>query len=338
LRTAVIGAGRMGRRHIRAVQELGLELVGVVDRHPQSLALAAQERELPAAKLFSDSGAMFRTAAPECVIVATTTDSHQHFTCEAARGGARYVLCEKPMAGSLAQCDAMIEACRRHGVQLAINHHFRFSEQHQSTKRVLQSELLGGLTSVTVVAGNVGMAMIGTHMFDLFHFISGETPHEVTAWLSTAELPNPRGAQFQDPGGAIRITTEGGKRFHMEAGTDQGHGIIVVYGAKYGQIVVDVLHGSARILRRQDAERNLPSTQYGTTSVQAFVEHSLDDAVSGTKAVLHNLLNGGELPSGTDGRQAIAVLVAAYASHENSHRSVRLDESLVSRERIFPWP
>lgn len=334
----MIGAGRMGRRHIRAVQELGLELVGVFDRQPESLVSAGKERDLPASKLFSDSATMFQSTTPECVIVATTTDSHHHFTCEAAQRGARYILCEKPMAGSLAQCDAMIEACRERGALLAINHHFRLSEQYRSTKRDLQSEMLGGLTSVTVVAGNVGMAMIGTHMFDLFHFISGEAPHEVSAWLSTTKLPNPRGAQFQDPGGAIRITTQSGKRFYMEAASDQGHGIIVVYGATYGQIVMDLLQGSARILRRQDAERNLPSTQYGTTSVQTSIEHSIDDAVGGTKAVLRNLLNGGEFPSGIDGRQAIAVLVAAYASHENGHRPVRLDEPMIPRERVFPWP
>jgi predicted dehydrogenase len=238
----------------------------------------------------------------------------------------------------LAQCDAMIEVCRQRGVQLAINHHFRLSEQHQSTKRTLRSELLGGLTSVTVVAGNVGMAMIGTHMFDLFHFVTGEAPHEVSAWLSNTDQPNPRGAQFQDPGGAIRITTESGKRFYMEAGTDQGHGIMVVYGAKYGQIVMNLLLGSARILRRKDEEHDVPSTQYGTASVQESIEHSVDDAVTGTKAVLHNLLNGGEFPCGVDGRRAIAVLVAAYASQESGHRPVRLDEPAVSRERVFPWP
>jgi predicted dehydrogenase len=338
LRTVVIGTGRMGRRHIQAAQELGLEIVGVFDKQPESLALAAKERELPAAKLFCDSVAMFRSTAPECAIVATTTDSHYDFTCEAVRSGAKYILCEKPMAGSLAQCDAMIEICRQHGTRLAVNHHFRLSELHQSTKRALQSELLGGLTSVTIVAGNVGMAMIGTHMFDLFHFMSGEASHEVSAWLSPPELPNPRGVQFQDPGGAVRITTRSGKRCYMEAGTEQGHGIVVDYGAKYGQIVLDLLQGSARILRRQDTDRSLPSTQYGTPSVRTSVEHPIGDAVSGTKAVLHNLLNGGEFPSGVDGQQAIAVLVAAYASHENGHRPVRVDEPVVSRGRIFPWP
>ena len=328
----------MGRRHIRAVQELGLELVGVFDRQPESLAVAGQERELPAATLFSDSAAMFRSTAPECVIVSTTTDSHHDFTCQAAQLGAKYILCEKPMAGSLAQCDAMIETCRQTGAQLGINHHFRTSEQHRSTKRALQSEAFGGMTSFNVVAGNVGMAMIGTHMFDLFHFISGEAPDQVTAWLSKPSLPNPRGPQFHDPGGAIRITTASGKRFYMDAGTDQGHGIVVTYGATHGQIVMDLLHGSVQMLRRRDADRNLPSTQYGTASEQTSLEHLIDDAVSGTKAVLRNLLSGGEYPSGVEGRQAIAVLAAAYASHENGHRPVHLDDPVVSRDRVFPWP
>jgi predicted dehydrogenase len=242
------------------------------------------------------------------------------------------------MAVSLAQCDEMIEACRTHGAQLAINHQNRVSELHQSAKLMLQSEQFGGLTSLTIVAGNCGLAMIGTHMFELFSFMSGEAPYEVTAWLSSSDLPNPRGVQFEDPGGAIKITTESGKRFYMEAGTDQGHGITLIYAAKYGQIVLDELDGSMRILRRQDSDRGLPSTRYGTTAVRTVIENRNGDVIGATKAILQHLLNGGTPPSGHDGRQAAAVLVAAYVSNENGHRPIRVDDPTLPRERIFPWP
>ena len=175
-------------------------MAGVFDKEPKALALAEGECGVPGKALFRDLSAMLRAAAPECVAVATTTDSHHFFTMQAIEAGAKYILCEKPMASSLAQCDAMIEVCRENGVRLAINHHFRFSELHRAVKKALQSDLLGGVTSATVVAGNVGMAMIGTHLFELFSFISGEMPFEVSAWLCPAGEPNPRGPQFQDPG------------------------------------------------------------------------------------------------------------------------------------------
>src|SRR5215470_223931 len=120
IKAAVVGAGRMGRRHIQAVQELGMQIVGVCDKEPKCLELASEERGLQKSVLFSDSRSMFETVAPECVIVATTTDSHHHFACEAARRGAKYILCEKPMASSVAQCDEIIDLCRQNGVKLAV--------------------------------------------------------------------------------------------------------------------------------------------------------------------------------------------------------------------------
>jgi len=338
MRTAVIGAGRMGRRHIQAVHELGLELIGVADTHPDSLTVAATEREIPREKLFSDPVDLFCATAPELVIVSTTADSHHMITCQAVEAGAKYILCEKPMAVSLAQCDAMIDVCRQHGTRLAINHQIRFSALHRWTKRTLQSKNLGGLCSMTIVAGNFGMAMVGTHMFELFRFVSGEEPHEVAAWLVKDESQNPRGQQFADAGGTIRISTMSGKRFYLESGVDQGHGITIVYAAKYGQIILDLLHGSARILHRQESERNLSSTRYGTTSIKKSVTHAIGDLVDETKAVLHHLLNGGEPPSGNDGRQAIAVLVAAYVSHEKGHTPIYIDDPELPRDRSFPWP
>src|SRR5262249_51142347 len=163
--------------------------------------------------------------------------SHHHFACEAARRGAKYILCEKPMASSVAQCDEIIDLCRQNGVKLSVNYHLRFSELHQQFKSVLCSKDLCGMTSVHMVTASVGMAMIGTHMFDLFSFMTGEKVREVAAWLCPDTSTNPRGEQFKDSGGTVVLATENGKRFYLNAGTQQGHGITVVYGAKYGQLV-----------------------------------------------------------------------------------------------------
>src|SRR5262249_24580875 len=214
----------------------------------------------------------------------------------------------------------------------------RFSELHQQVKSILWSKDLGGLTSVSIVTGNVGMAMIGTHMFDLFSFMTGEKVREVAAWLCPDTSTNPRGEQVKDSGGTVVLATENGKRLYLNAGTQQGHGITVVYGAKYGQLVEDLLTGSIRVLHRKEEDRELPTSRYGTTSVESSLKPSTGNAVTGTQELLRRLLDGGEFPGGADGRQAVEVLAAAYLSSESRHRTVRLDDPAVPRERIFPWP
>ena len=225
MRTVVLGAGRMGQRHIQVVKEMGLELVGICDPNPEALALAEKEQEIASELHYSNAPALLKDKKPECVVVATTAPTHCEYTCLAAELGASYILCEKPMAISTAQCDQMLETCAKHNTRLAINHQMRFMEQYTEPKRLINSVDFGGLTSVTVVAGNFGMAMNGTHYIEMFRYMTDEKPSEVTAWFSAGKVPNPRGPQFEDRAGSLRITTASGKRFYMEIGSDQGNGL-----------------------------------------------------------------------------------------------------------------
>jgi predicted dehydrogenase len=241
------------------------------------------------------------------------------------------------MAISLAECDRMLEACRKYGVRLAINHQMRFMEQYTEPKRIINSEAFGGLASVTVVAGNFGMAMNGTHYFEMLRYMADEGPQEVAAWFSSEKVPNPRGPQFEDRAGSVRLVTPTGKRFYMEIGSDQGHGIKVIYAAKYGQIVVDELSGSMTMVAREDEYRQLPTTRYGMPAVYSTQAIKPADAVAPSRSVLDALLNAKNPPNGEDGRLALQVLVAAYLSDEQGHRSVKLEETNSCRDRVFPW-
>jgi len=337
MRAAVVGVGRMGRRHVQVIHDLGLELVGVCDSRADVVAAVAEEASLPPALAFSDPDAMLRTSHPDCVIVATTAQAHCELVCLAAEHNVKYVLCEKPMAVSLAECDRMIKCCRERGTRLAVNHQMRFMEQYTEPKRVAESEAFGGLSSVTVVAGNFGIAMNGTHYFEMFRFMTGEAPLGVTAWFSPDSVPNPRGPQFEDRAGIVRLRTASGKRFYMEAGADQGHGVKVVYAGPFGQMAVDELAGTVSLAVRQEEFRSLPTTRYGMPAVETTYRIVPADAVTPSRAVLNALLSGTDAPCGEDGRLAVAVLVASYVSNENGHVEVRVDDSVLPLERTFPW-
>lgn len=328
----------MGRRHVEAAQSLGLEIAGVCDLRSDMLALTEAERGVAGDRHYTDLDTLLRDARPDCLIVATTAPSHCAYTCAAAEAGVSYVLCEKPMAVSLAECDRMIEACRTNGTALAVNHQMRFMSQYTEPKALLASEAFGGLRSVTVGGGNFGLSMNGLHYFEMFRFLTdNETPRFVTAWFSEGVVPNPRGAEFEDRAGSVRVVTAAGRRLFLDCPADQGYGMFVLYGAKFGQIAVDELSGTLWSARREEQHRALPTTRYGMPAVRSTRDIEPASVTGPSAAVLNALLERRDYPSGEDGRLAVSLLVAAYQSAEEGSRMVDLEQDVLPRERVYPW-
>ena len=337
MKVAAIGVGRMGRRHIEAVRRLGFEVAGACDVSEESLAIAASEQGITRKQQFREPAAMIRATRPDCVIIATTAPTHCEYTLLAAEAGVPFVLCEKPMAISLAQCDRMIEVCRRNGTALAINHQMRFMEQYTAPKALLLSDSFGGLRSVTVVAGNFGLSMNALHYFEMFRFMTNEEPQHVSAWFSRETVPNPRGVQFEDRAGCVRMTTPSGRRFYLECSADQGHAIQVIYAGAFGQIIVDELRGVMTTSAREEQYRNLPTTRYGMPAVLNTTSIEPANIIAPSAAVLRALIANENYPTGEEGRLAMASLVASYVSDENGHAEIDLLHDALPAQREFPW-
>lgn len=336
MKFAIIGSGRMGRRHIYAVRKLGHEVIGIVDTSRSSLDEAKYEHKLSEIILFSTPQDLFAVVVPECVIISTTADSHCALTCMAAEMGVRYIMVEKPLAVSLEECDRMIRVCEQKGAHLTVNHQMRFMEQYSKPKAILDSKAFGGFKSMTVVGGNFGMSMNGTHYIEAFRYLSGEEPVEVTAWFDQGTVPNPRGVKFEDRAGSLRVVTESGKRLYIEIGANQGHGVEVIYAGRNGLITVSELTGRMATAVRQLEYRELPTTRYGMPA--DFELHKITSAeiIESTSLVLDALIRDDNRITAHQGMKAVEVLVAAYASAENNSRAVRIDHHL-DRGRVFPW-
>jgi predicted dehydrogenase len=327
----------MGRRHIQMIKALGLDFVGVSDVLRASLEAAMHECGVGENLLYDGAADLLRQSRPDAVVIATTATSHAHYTKLAVEAGASAILCEKPMAVSLEQCDEMIELCRRKGVRLAINHQMRFMDQYRKPMELLQSEDFGGVTAVTVIGPNFGLAMNGLHFFEAFRFITDENVESVTAWLSADTLSNPRGPQFEDKGGSVRLVTPSGRRFYLDAGVDQGIGIQVVYSARFGQIVVDEYAMKLRYLVRHPEGRKEPTSRYGT----AWTEHETllgsADIVALSGEMMNALLKGGDYCTGEQGRNAVSALVSAHLSHERGNIAINPSRDELPVNREFPW-
>jgi len=137
LSAAVIGLG-IGKQHVRVLHEMqGVELVAVADLKDEAVAEVAAQ--LPAHTYHSGAELLDKEQL-DFVCVCTPPRSHLALTQQAASRGA-HVFCEKPMAPTLADCDAMIAACKQHGVKLMIGQKKRFHPFFQWVKQKTAAEL-----------------------------------------------------------------------------------------------------------------------------------------------------------------------------------------------------
>lgn len=328
----------MGMAHFHAARNLGLEAAGVCDVLEANRAKAAAAAGLSSAQCHADAAALF-AANPraDLVIVATTADVHRDLVERAAASGARAILCEKPLATSVADCEAMIAACAASGSRLAVNHQMRFMDQYRVVRDELAGGRFGALGSMNVVAGCFGLAMNGSHYCEAFAWLCGSPIVEASAWFSAKELNNPRGPQFFDQAGEVRFASAGGHRLLLSIGADQGHGMTVTYAARHGHIFVDELEGICIATARKPEHQAQPATRYGMPWDRWERRFPQADNVGPTQAVMQALLAGSDFPAGENGRDAVAALAAAWRSAANGSRPVAVADLAEHRERRFPW-
>lgn len=124
IRAAVIGLGAMGRHHVRVFSELEqVELVAVADAIPGTVARVSTEYGVPG---YTDIDELLETVPLDAVSIVVPTSLHHDVSIKAMRHGVN-VLCEKPIADTVAMASEMIEVARQEGVRLMIGHIERFN-------------------------------------------------------------------------------------------------------------------------------------------------------------------------------------------------------------------
>ena len=140
VRAALIGCGKVGHIHAAALKALpDAEFVTVCDTSGERAEAFAAKY---GAKPFTDVAAMLREARPEAVLIATPHPLHAEPTVLAAQAGA-HVLVEKPMAATLADCDAMLQATRQAGVRLGVISQRRLLDPVRRMKAAIDAGKIG---------------------------------------------------------------------------------------------------------------------------------------------------------------------------------------------------
>ena len=139
---ALIGASTIAREWmlgaIRA--QAGNAVVAVMSRDAARGAAFAAANNIASA--YTSIDAVLADPAVDAVYISTTNQWHAQQAIAAAAAG-KHVLCEKPLALTMADGHAIVEACRKSGVVLGTNHHLRNAASHRAIRELVRAGAIG---------------------------------------------------------------------------------------------------------------------------------------------------------------------------------------------------
>jgi predicted dehydrogenase len=152
-RVLLCGFGFMGRLHADVLGKLpGVNLVGVFD--PRGAAIHEDlHRSGCAAPVFTELEKALEETACEVVDICLPTDLHRR-AAETALNGRRHVFCEKPLALTVADAEAMVRAAREAGRELMVGHCIRFWPEYEILHDLVRSGDHGTLVSLCLSRRN----------------------------------------------------------------------------------------------------------------------------------------------------------------------------------------
>jgi predicted dehydrogenase len=221
-RIGVIGAGGIGKTHLRTWQALGLAPVAIADAVPDVLARAVAEY---GGEPWDDGLALITSGTVDLVSICTPPAFHADLAIAALEAGVA-VLCEKPLATSVAGAERVVAAAERTGTMIAVGFCHRFQPQVETLRdlirhgdlgvvREFRNRFAGHLSNAeqrwfsrAEIAGGGVLVDTSVHSVDLFRFLIGD-PVQVQAVTSTVASPLGPALEVEDTGIIILKTADG---------------------------------------------------------------------------------------------------------------------------------
>jgi len=202
LRTAIVGCGKVGHLHARALS-----------KSPESVFVAVCGRDLKRTQQFAathkvkpycDVEEMILKEGVQALAICTPHPLHAFHAVRAAKAGV-HLLIEKPLASSLADCDAILDTAKAHGVKVGMISQRRFYAPCARVKKAIEDGKLGRpiLGSVTMYGwrdeayyrsdpwrgswrGEGGGVLVNQapHQLDLLHWYMGEVEELFGFWAN----------------------------------------------------------------------------------------------------------------------------------------------------------
>ena len=309
IHVGVAGCGKIAQvRHLPEYQDHpGVRIAGLFDINPERARALAEQY---GAKAYETYEALLSDPEIDAVSVCTTNATHADMAVAALKAG-KHVLCEKPMATSLEDCERMVQAARESGRVLMIGQNQRLAAAHVKARELIEQGAIGRLLTFTTAFRHGGpetwtidpgsntwffdkaravmgaMADLGIHKTDLIQFLTGQKVVEVQALLTTLDKKYSDGSLIGVDDNAICIyRLSGGALGTMTAswtdycGEDNStvlfgtEGVLRVYEDPEHSIVLNRRDGTTEYFDVDRIQTNDAQTKSGV--IDMFVDHLLD--------------------------------------------------------------
>jgi len=146
VKVAVVGTGGIANHHMGVYSKIeDIEVVAVCDIFKEKAIQFAERWGVPKKRAFTSYNKMLETVDEiQTVSVCTFNQAHRRPTVAALEAG-KHVLCEKPMAASLADATAMVRAAKKSGKILHIGIHSRFQPHIVMARKIVEAGILGDI-------------------------------------------------------------------------------------------------------------------------------------------------------------------------------------------------
>ncbi|HEX5415329.1 MAG TPA: Gfo/Idh/MocA family oxidoreductase [Chloroflexota bacterium] len=177
-RAAVIACGRRARAFGQAFRaDERVRLAACADVSTEALAAYGEEFGVGAEHRYLDYRLMLERERPEIVAIVSQHHLHAEMTIAAARAAPRAIICEKPIALTLPDADAMIAACREAGTTLIIAHQRRFDPQNLAARELITRGAIGEISLIEAHGHpHTSLLVDGTHTVDLISYFLDDEP------------------------------------------------------------------------------------------------------------------------------------------------------------------
>ena len=201
----VIGLGRIADHFMRGVKDSSVsKITGLVSGHREKALKIAAQYGVPESSIYSyeQMDAKRDNKTIDAVYVALPNSMHAEYTIRSAKAG-KHVLCEKPMAISVAESEAMIAACNAAKVKLMIAYRLHYEPTTLRAIKLIRDGAIGTIQAINSANGfNIGkgewrtdkalagggpLMDVGIYCLNATRYLTGEEPTGITASISTVD-------------------------------------------------------------------------------------------------------------------------------------------------------
>ena len=185
-RYGVIGLGWFGEKHLEALAgNPAVEIYALCTRTPERLAQVAERFQVR--KTYTDYREMLADPGLDSVSITTMWDQHRDPTLAALEAG-KHVFLEKPMASTVQDCQAIVDAAAASSGKFMVGHICRFNPRYAAAKLAVDEGRLGRI--VALYARRNLPAWIGSQVLDKIGPIIGDGVHDtdLMLWFTGARI------------------------------------------------------------------------------------------------------------------------------------------------------